>query len=158
MTFNLNTFRRLKSRKDASEYIKRLDIVGYGSARIVYDLKDGRVIKMVDPAEHIFVGGCLEQNRNEWRISKCTDKVAKCLEKHPKYWWVISEYCTPVVINNWPRFYKEVTKYKKTCLLYDLNYDEICCESHFGVNKEGKLLIIDYGATNNLLDRWYWHV
>ena len=160
--FSITKFKNLKTRKQCTEYVKKLDVVGSGSARIVYDLKDGRVIKAADPYEDIFVGAAIEHNRNEYYISKCIpNKVAQCLEKHPKFWWIISEYCTPIVFlkqKELNKFYRMCREKERIFSKYDLHLGELYTEEHWGINKEDRLVVLDYGATNDTIDRWYWHI
>jgi hypothetical protein len=85
-SFDLGEFKKLTSYKDCLKYaLNHLTKIGAGSSRVVFDLGDGKILKVAKNAKGI------DQNDTECDYSIGTEFVAKLIDCHPDNLWVIFE-------------------------------------------------------------------
>lgn len=84
---DLEKLRKLTSHKDCYRYaLLNFNKLGSGSSRNVYDMGNGRVLKVAKNEKGI------DQNNNERDYSIDSPYVVRVIDCHPDNYWVLSEY------------------------------------------------------------------
>lgn len=90
-SFDLGEFKKLTSYKECLKYaLNHLTKIGTGSSRVVFDLGDGKILKVAKNAKGI------EQNDTECDYSIGSSFIAKSLDCHPENLWAVSENASKV--------------------------------------------------------------
>jgi hypothetical protein len=123
-TFNLEEFKALNSGKAILSYCKdRLQLIGSGSARFVFQVDDDKVIKIAKNMRGIAQNSVEAEQSNDTYL-RSMGIVAETYEYHPSFMWIEMEKCHPVseeefatrvgirpdilskVVLHWSRYYK----------------------------------------------------
>ncbi len=161
---DLSSLINIRNREEAFFFLEEnYSLIEEGSSRVVYRLSPDLVIKVAKllpriseakfsdlGKKHRRIIGIL-QNRQEVLISSdclSLNLVAKTYLHHPKYHWIVSEYCEPFFAA-YEEFYEHISKRmlcKMDGLVDKYGIDDIG-PGNVGKNKKGRLVLIDYGMT-----------
>jgi hypothetical protein len=140
-----------------------LPLIGSGSARMVYDLGNGAVVKVAKDKKGII------QNRTEVRISKKENKVKDPLNVFA----VVYDYnttCSIIIVEKCKEIenmheLQELINGKKTTTYfvlinkihkkYKLLTGDMEKASSWGLNSKNKPVMIDYGCTYKMFYKYY---
>lgn len=89
--FRLNDLNNIRTFDEKLKYCQQRlgPTFGKGSSRVIFDFTDEAVLKLAYNAKGI------EQNRNEYDMSRNCDIVVKCFEVAPDYTWILQEQALP---------------------------------------------------------------
>lgn len=172
--FDMRQFRSLEEPGEMRVYATSfLEPLGQeGSSRRVFLLSSGKVLKIALNAKGI------AQNGHEVVVSETTDigdLLARVLDHHPKNMWVVSELVRPVhgasefeqrTGIQWKDFEAGVLaagKGRKPATTEgflslalelirkeDLHYGDLAVLDHWGVTPDGRVVLLDYGASRGI--------
>lgn len=122
------------------EFIASLKQINYGSSRKVFYLTKNKVLKVAKNRKGI------AQNKAEVEIFESSERdyFATIYYYSEDFSWVIAEYCRPLF-----------GKIPKRIVDYIYNQDILYECDEFGKNVKGKIKIIDYGGTNEVIYKYY---
>jgi len=138
-------------------YVKRLDVLGTGSSRIVYIVNNKLVIKMAYAGYEcrgniLPIGAGKTQNKVEAMVSAdpmSNGLVAKVYAAAPDYRWIIVENCDEGSDQDDDDF--DWKAFEKLSQKYDLRDDD----DVLGINSDKKLVMLDYGLDGDVYNDYY---
>jgi len=182
-TFNFSHLKSLTDLFDIEQYVEdKLKFLGSGSSRRVYVLSSKSVLKIARHDEY-HVG--IAQNEAELDVytnSNTKPIVAKILNYHPKFFWIVSELVKPVTADEFEKIHGrrfetflnnvqhiidlgdpgDTSKsgmfelfVAETIINNDLMMGDIEKQEHWGKTSEGRLVLLDYGFTDSVAIRHY---
>ncbi len=162
LSFDMRTFMQLPDLETIHLYLQGItgrDIQelgeGKGSSRQVFELPGGKLVLKVAKNP---IG--MEQNQIEWQVShdkRIWNYVAKTYEKHPKFYWLISERVDPSDVQGLeilgalekdPAFADAVREFR-------IENRDFLDPNHWGRTSDGRIVLFDYGLSAPLHQRYY---
>lgn len=164
---------------------ERLMILGEGSSRVTYLLSSKTVLKIArlkSKTWDVPVEAGIRQNEGEVSVytnPKTAPIVAKILNFDPDYRWLVSELVRPLTNKNefsqltgldWRDFSDIVSKRKhakpneasgllmtvlSTISTNNLEPTEFADITHWGKTSTGRVVVLDYGATDDVIKDFY---
>jgi hypothetical protein len=137
----------------ADKYLKEL---GEGSSRVVFDLSPDKVLKITGYDDNEDAGPDprgIAQNKEEVNIytnPKTKPVITRVFDFDPEYRWLISEKAHEL---NWQEFEQRSDEINNIIqdlvngLDVDIDSKDLQRPEQWGITKDGRLVIIDYGFT-----------